>query len=67
MVAAKECPTMTKNELAAWLQISLGHLHRMTQAGRVPEPVRFGRCVRFPVALIDAWIREGCPIRQAIT
>ena len=57
---------MTKNELAARLQISLGHLHRMVKAGRVPKPVRFGRRVLFSVAVMDAWVRRGCPSSESV-
>ena len=56
---------MTKSQLAARLQISLGHLHKMTKAGRVPEPVRFGRRALFSAAVIDAWSTTGARLIRA--
>ena len=47
--------------VAAKLAISARHLRRLSDAGRVPRPVRIGRAVRWRSAEIRAWISAGCP------
>jgi excisionase family DNA binding protein len=51
----------TVDDVAALLQVSKRHVWRMHDAGRMPAAVRLGRLVRWPKALIDDWVRDGCP------
>jgi excisionase family DNA binding protein len=48
---------------AALLGISRAHWLRLCSAGRVPEPVRLGRCVRWNVDELKRWIEAGAPPR----
>lgn len=42
------------------------HVYRMSDAGRMPAPVRLGNLVRWNRAVIEAWIAGGCkPVRVA--
>jgi excisionase family DNA binding protein len=47
--------------LALKLNVSVRHVWRMVAAGKLPEPRRIGRCVRWRAAEIDAWFSAGCP------
>jgi len=65
------CPPATPAPLAvsaaaaaALLGISRAHWLRLCSAGRVPEPVRLGRCVRWNVDELKRWIEAGCPGRD---
>jgi predicted DNA-binding transcriptional regulator AlpA len=46
--------------------ISKRHWIRLVDSGRAPQPTRFGRLVRWSIASLEAWERDGCrPIRSA--
>ena len=47
--------------VAALLDCSPRHVYRMSDAGRMPAPVRVGALVRWPRAVIDSWVADGCP------
>lgn len=49
------------NKLAAILNISTRTLWRLRSASKLPEPVRFGGCVRWRAEDVQAWIDAGCP------
>lgn len=49
--------------LASFMGISKRHLLRLKAAGKLPEPIRLGRCVRWPLEGIRAWMDAGCPDR----
>ncbi len=54
------------NACASRLGISKRHWLRMVDAGKAPQPVRLGRLVRWSIASLEAWERDGCrPLRQA--
>ncbi len=40
-------PLLTTQELAQLLGVSERHLYRQHAAGKLPRPVRIGRCVRW--------------------
>lgn len=46
---------------AGLLGVSARHVRRLTDEGRCPQPVRFGRCCRWSRRVVDAWITSGCP------
>jgi predicted DNA-binding transcriptional regulator AlpA len=52
---------LTASELAVMLHISTRSLWRMLSAGQLPNPVRLGGAVRWPVEEIKKWIAAGCP------
>jgi len=45
------------------LGISTRQIWKMLAAGRLPEPIRLGRCVRWRLDEIRAWVAAGCPVR----
>lgn len=51
----------TADDIGRKLQISTRHVWRMNDDGTLPRPFRIGRLVRWPAAIIDRWISEGCP------
>ena len=55
---------LSADDLAHRLGVSVRHVRRMDVAGKLPQPVRIGGCVRWPVDKIDAWIRANCPNRR---
>lgn len=45
---------------------SLRHVYRLSDAGRMPAPVRLGALVRWRRAELTAWLQGGCqPVRSA--
>ncbi len=51
--------------LAATLGVSVRSVRTMDGAGRIPRPVRLnGRCIRWPLDEIRAWLRAGAPDRR---
>lgn len=43
------------------LGVSTRHVRRLVDAGKCPQPVRLGGCVRWPRPTVEAWIADGCP------
>ena len=52
---------ITAEEFAGLAEISVRTLWRMGSAGQIPQPVRFGRTVRWRLAEVKSWIADGCP------
>ena len=50
-------------EAAAVLGMSRGKFLQLDNQGAVPEPVRFGKAVRWPRSELAAWVNAGCPDR----
>ncbi len=48
-------------EVAALLRCSKRHVFRMSDASRMPRPVRLGQLVRWSRKRIEQWIEAGCP------
>ena len=46
---------------AAMLGVSTRHLRRLVDAGKAPQPVRLGGCVRWNRDLVSGWLADGCP------
>jgi excisionase family DNA binding protein len=46
---------------AALVGVSTRHLRRLVDAGKAPQPVRLGGCVRWPRHAVEAWLADGCP------
>jgi len=55
---------MTADELARELQVSLRTLRSWDSEGRIPEPTKIGRVVRWPRDTIVEWIAAGSPRRR---
>jgi len=59
---ATASPVMLDIEaLAKVLDCSTRHVRRQVDAGKFPQPIRLGGCVRWPRHVIEAWIADGCP------
>jgi excisionase family DNA binding protein len=56
---------MTAEELAKLMQVSERTLWRLLSAGKVPQPVRFGRNTRWRAAEVTEWLAKGCPENNA--
>jgi excisionase family DNA binding protein len=44
-----------------YLGCSARHVFRLADSGRMPRPIKLGSLVRWPRAVIEKWISEGCP------
>ena len=51
--AAQEC--------AEGYDFSVRHWRRLVDAGKAPQPVRFGRLTRWSVQTLEEWESQGCP------
>ncbi len=47
--------------VAIVLNVSPRHVYRLSDAGRMPRPIKLGGSVRWDRSAIDKWIAEGCP------
>ena len=47
--------------VAEILGCSTRHVYRLSDAGRMPRPVKLGSLVRWSASAIQAWIDQGCP------
>ncbi len=52
------------DQVAAKLNCSKRHVYRLSDAARMPRPVRLGALVRWNRQAIDEWIAAGCPSRR---
>ena len=43
------------------LTCSKRHVYRLSDAGKMPPPVKLGSLVRWSRSAIDDWIAAGCP------
>lgn len=50
--------------LARALRVSLRHIRRMDSAGKLPKPLKIGKCVRWIKAETEAWLAAGAPDRR---
>ena len=52
-------------QVAELLNCSVRHVYRMSDAGRMPQPVRVGGLVRWNRAALYIWVADGCqPVRR---
>jgi len=47
--------------MAELLGCSTRHVYRLSDAGKMPAPVKLGSLVRWSAAAIREWIDQGCP------
>lgn len=55
---------LTSVELADLLGISRAHVWRLLAGGKLPQPVRLGRSVRWDRWTIEEWMAAGAPPRE---
>ena len=48
--------------VAEMLGCSARHVYRLSDAGRMPAPVKLGSLVRWSAVAIREWIDQGCPV-----
>ncbi|MEW6251504.1 MAG: helix-turn-helix domain-containing protein [Planctomycetota bacterium] len=48
-------------EVARKLSISIRATWKLLSGGKLPPPLRLGRCVRWRKADVDSWVANGCP------
>lgn len=48
-------------QLAGILGVSVRHVQRLLDTGRLPAPLYIGRCRRWRREEIDAWLAAGAP------
>ena len=47
--------------VAAMLDCSKRHIYRLSDAGKMPRPVKLGALVRWRRSEIGEWLASGCP------
>lgn len=55
---------LTVDQVARMLCCSPRTVRRLTDAGRMPRPVRLGSLLRWPRESVESWISQGCPRRE---
>ena len=50
---------LTPKEVAARFRVQRRTIERMVAAKRFPQPLHVGRCVRFPVGVVEAYEKSG--------
>lgn len=49
-----------------YIGCSTRHVYRLADSGRMPKPIKLGALIRWPRAVIEQWIADGCPhVRNA--
>jgi excisionase family DNA binding protein len=51
---------LTKEQLAAKLQLSTRTVYRKWQDGEIPPPIKLGSVVRWRSDVIEQWIENDC-------
>ncbi len=57
----KESLLADARTVAAMLGISRTTFFTMRAGGKVPKPIKLGRCVRWRIAEIEEWVQSDCP------
>ena len=47
--------------VSAMLSCSTRHVYRLSDAGKMPAPIKLGSLVRWSAVALSAWIDAGCP------
>ncbi len=47
--------------VAALLGCSPRHVYRLSDAGKMPSPLKLGALIRWNRAAVEAWFADGCP------
>ena len=56
-----EPEALTTGQVADLLQITQRHVQRLVKQGRMPRPVKLGRCSRWVKSDLIEWLKSGCP------
>jgi len=52
---------LDRSQAAKLLKVCEATLFRMVHARKMPEPIRFGRTIRWCRDEIECWVKAGCP------
>ena len=52
---------LTRQDLSLKLKMSLRKIDSLVSSGKLPQPMRFGRAVRWLASEIDAFLKAGSP------
>ena len=58
---AQREPMLGVKDIARRLLVDVRTVHRMKDDGRLPQPIKLGRMVRWCADEFEAWIAAGCP------
>lgn len=47
--------------VAEMLGCSARHVYRLSDAGKMPAPIKLGALVRWNRTAVESWIEQGCP------
>lgn len=64
LAAEVESALWNDRTVAVKLGVSRSMVHKLLSAGKLPQPIRLGRCLRWRAAEIEAWIAASCPNPQ---
>lgn len=66
---AAEIESVLWNDMTMKLKLGVSRsmVHKLNAAGKLPAPVRLGRCLRWRADEITAWLAAGCPARSVWT
>jgi len=53
--------------VAEMLDCSTRHVYRLSDAGKMPRPVKLGSLVRWDRTKIESWITAGCPAVRTVS
>ena len=56
-----ELALLDVQQVAALLKCSARHVYRLSDAGKMPRPVKLGHLVRWNRQAVEDWIADGCP------
>ena len=63
-IPEQEAPMLLNaQQVADLLGVSVRHLYKLHNSGRLPAPIRLGRAVRWRREELQAWITAGTPNR----
>ena len=52
---------LSVESVASMLDVSKRHIYRLSDAGKMPRPIKLGGAVRWDGTAISDWIAAGCP------
>lgn len=58
------CLALSAADLAKQLKCSLRHIAALHASGRLPQPIKLGRCTRWLRTEIVSWLAAGAPPRD---
>lgn len=63
---ARQRAMMSVDDVAMEIGCCSRSVRRWADSGRMPKPVKLGSLIRWPRAVIEQWIADGCPnVRNA--